>query len=328
MTSSPKVSVIIPTYNRANCVGDAIRSVLDQTYKDFEIIVVDDGSTDNTSEVLAEFGDKIHVIRQENAGVSAARNAGIKAARGEWIAFLDSDDIWEPQKLEVQVRDLEAHPEVVAHEVDAIIELSSGGNINLFKLRGLSEEFKKHPLRERPLIDVLIVQMFTPCCLVRKEILDKVGYFDEDLSIHEDWNLLARVALEGPFFFNTYIGARIRRVPGNVKPLSYLIQWRRLFSLECLIKNYSILKDDQRLMKYERKFVMRNIGGLWCDIAEYYSKNRKWRRGMSAILKSLKADPGIRSFARAILCIVGARSFVSRKLGRRKGVSLRRSEIA
>ncbi len=80
--SRTKVSVVIPTYNRAHCVGEAIESVLAQTYKDFEIIVVDDGSTDNTAEVLARFGDRIRVIRQENSGVSAARNAGIRAASG------------------------------------------------------------------------------------------------------------------------------------------------------------------------------------------------------------------------------------------------------
>ena len=99
----PKVSVIIPTYNRSLSVREAIESVLAQTYRDFELIVVDDGSADNTPSVLGSFGERIRGIRQANAGVSAARNAGIRAAKGEWVAFLDSDDLWVPQKLERQM---------------------------------------------------------------------------------------------------------------------------------------------------------------------------------------------------------------------------------
>ena len=101
--NAPLVSVIIPTYNRAEIIEEAVDSVLAQDYKDFELIVVDDGSTDNTSEVLATYGDDIRVLYQENKGVSAARNRGISEAAGKLIAFLDSDDLWMPQKLTTQV---------------------------------------------------------------------------------------------------------------------------------------------------------------------------------------------------------------------------------
>ena len=97
----PKVSVIIPTYQRSHLVGQAIESVLAQTYCDYEIIVVNDGSTDNTGEILAQYGDRIVAIHQENRGLPAARHAGIRVAQGQYIAFLDDDDLWEPQKLEV-----------------------------------------------------------------------------------------------------------------------------------------------------------------------------------------------------------------------------------
>ncbi len=101
----PTVSVIIPTYNRAHLLGRAIESVLDQTYQDFEIIVVDDASADETEEVVKSFGDDRinHIRHQKNKGGSAARNTGIKAARGEFIAFLDSDDEWVPKKLEKEI---------------------------------------------------------------------------------------------------------------------------------------------------------------------------------------------------------------------------------
>ncbi|MCK4819314.1 glycosyltransferase family 2 protein, partial [bacterium] len=114
----PNVSVIIPTCNRAEYITQAIDSVLAQTYTDYEIIVVDDGSTDNTKEVMEPYMDRIRYIYQENAGVSAARNTGIKAAKGDWVAFLDSDDEWLPGKLAVQIRAVERHPQLVAHMVN------------------------------------------------------------------------------------------------------------------------------------------------------------------------------------------------------------------
>lgn len=107
-----RVSVVIPTYNSASYIGRAIRSVQGQTYPAHEIIVVDDGSTDETESVLSEFGSAVKYIRQSNAGVSAARNAGIRAAQGDWIAFLDADDEWLPHKLQRQVELLQRHPDL------------------------------------------------------------------------------------------------------------------------------------------------------------------------------------------------------------------------
>src|SRR5690349_3602213 len=108
----PKVSVIIPTYNRAQFIARAVDSVLEQTYKDFEIIVIDDGSSDNTQEILKAYEGKIRYVYQQNKGISAARNRGIQEAKGEYIAFLDSDDVWKPEKLSVQVAILDVNPHV------------------------------------------------------------------------------------------------------------------------------------------------------------------------------------------------------------------------
>lgn len=102
----PKISVIIPTYNRAETLIESLKSVLDQTHPAHQIIVVDDGSTDNSVSMLSPFRSRIDYIRQENAGVSAARNTGLAAATGDWIAFLDSDDVWYPNRLSVLVRDI------------------------------------------------------------------------------------------------------------------------------------------------------------------------------------------------------------------------------
>jgi hypothetical protein len=113
MTTTPGlVSVIIPTYNRAHCVGRAIRSALAQTYRDVEVIVVDDGSADATAHVVAGFDSRVRSLRQANGGVAAARNTGLRAATGEFIAFLDSDDWWDDWKLSAQIAVLRARPDV------------------------------------------------------------------------------------------------------------------------------------------------------------------------------------------------------------------------
>ena len=109
-----EISVVIPAYNHGRFLREAIDSVLAQTYAPLEIIVVDDGSTDDTEQIVRSYGDRVRYIRQQNAGVGAARNNGIANARGEYVAFLDSDDLWLPEKLAVQVEYMRRHPECAA----------------------------------------------------------------------------------------------------------------------------------------------------------------------------------------------------------------------
>jgi glycosyltransferase involved in cell wall biosynthesis len=133
--SLPRVSVIIPTFNRAQFVTEAIDSVLSQSYKDYEIIVVDDGSTDDTKGTLKRYGEKIKYIYQKNSGVSAARNTGINEAKGVWVAFLDSDDEWIKNYLSVQVEQIRNFPRAVAH-----IKPQGVGTIFPFKVKKDSDE--------------------------------------------------------------------------------------------------------------------------------------------------------------------------------------------
>lgn len=186
----PKVSVIIPTYNYASFVGQAIRSVLNQTFTDYEIVVVDDGSTDETPNVLAGFGDMIRVIRQENKGGSAARNAGIAAACGKYVAFLDADDQWKPCKLERQVAVLERDPGVGI----VFSDIQHWVNGKLVHERYLKERGYKYPasgyIFENLLREGFI---FTPTVVVPKAVLDEVGGFDTTLRNCEDVDLWFRI---------------------------------------------------------------------------------------------------------------------------------------
>lgn len=181
----PKVSVVIPTYNRAKYICEAIDSVLAQTYKDHEIIVIDDGSTDNTKELLNKYETKIKYIYQENKGISAARNAGIKVAKGEYIAFLDSDDLWLSEKLKVQVKALEENKEI-GLVYSSMSRIDSSG-----KFWGMCPST---PAGDN-CYDLLISESHypTPTILVRKECFEKAGLFDETMKGIEDLDWCYRI---------------------------------------------------------------------------------------------------------------------------------------
>lgn len=187
----PKVSIILPTYNHAYFLPQAVQSVLKQTLQDFEIIVVDDGSTDNTREVIEEYADgRLKYVYQENQGLAASRNAGLRIAQGECVAFLDADDIFLPPKLEVQMDWLEAHPTYGM--------VLSGYNI-------IDEQGK--PIRTiapwtsvptLELKDWLLTNPVPPVAvLVKKRWIDQVGGFDDRFRRVEDWDLWLRLAYAG-----------------------------------------------------------------------------------------------------------------------------------
>ena len=188
MEERPKVSVIIPTYNRKGLVPEAIDSVIAQTYKDFEVIVIDDGSTDGTGKMLEEkYGDKIGYFYKENGGCASARNYGIRMARGEYISFLDSDDWYTPEKLEDQVRILDNNPQYGF--VSSDIVYLDGGQKYLIKVSRPDKNGKvAYPL-------FLTTYFCLPASLFRRECFDKAGYFDESMRYNEDTDLLLRMAV-------------------------------------------------------------------------------------------------------------------------------------
>ncbi len=185
------VSVIIPSYNSGPLVAEAVASALAQSHAPAEVIVIDDGSTDNTPERMAAFGPPVRYLRQPNQGVAAARNAGLRVATGELIAFLDADDVWHPRKLELQVECLRRAPEVA---------LLGTGTVDWPRERFPIDDFGEPRQPLRVCFDELVVRnhFVTSSVVVRKNALDRVGEFDRALHGPEDFDLWLRVAREAP----------------------------------------------------------------------------------------------------------------------------------
>lgn len=192
----PTVSVVIPTYNQSQYLGQAIASALNQTRPPLEIIVVDDGSTDDTPAVLAGYGDRIRSVRQANAGVAAARNAGLGLASGDLLALLDSDDIWLPQKLERQVEQFVAHPELgLVH--CGVVNVDGNGHPLAEYLDGMAGWVAPEMLLFRR----AVVLGGGSATVVSRAVIETVGDFDVNLPPSEDWDFYYRVASRFPIGF-------------------------------------------------------------------------------------------------------------------------------
>ena len=191
-SKTPLVSVIIPTYNRGWAIAEAVDSVLKQDFSDYELIVVDDGSTDNTADILQSYGSAITVIYQSNKGVSAARNTGIGASAGQLIAFLDSDDLWLPRKLSRQVAFFETHPDAM---------------INQTQEQWIRNGVRVNPRNRHHKFSGMIFERSLELCLVspsavmvRRHLFETVGMFDIDLPACEDYDLWLRVSCRYPVY--------------------------------------------------------------------------------------------------------------------------------
>ena len=182
----PLVSVIIPTYNRWPMVGEAVESVLRQSRRDFEIIVIDDGSTDDTTKELQKYGSHVRLVSQPRAGVAAARNYGATLAGGPYLAFLDSDDLWRPKKLEIQTAFMSQRPEIQICQTEEIW-LRNGMRIN-------PKARHRKPSGDifRQSLDLCLVS--PSAVMMTRGLFEKVGRFDESLPVCEDYDLWLRIA--------------------------------------------------------------------------------------------------------------------------------------
>lgn len=192
------VSVIIPTYNYARFVRRAVDSVLAQTYRDVECVVIDDGSTDETPDVLSRYGARIRVIRKEKQGPAIARNRGISAARGVYVAFLDSDDHWRPDKLAKQVAVLDANPALGAVGCANEIIDGAGNHVSDTVFPSPAEPVDLVGQLRGVAVRRLWVGSSCSGALIPKRVLEQVGMFDESLTAAEDWDLWLKIAARYP----------------------------------------------------------------------------------------------------------------------------------
>jgi len=263
----PTVSVVIPTFNREHYIGRALESVLNQTYTDYEIIIVDDGSTDRTEEIIRRYqetsGNIRYIHTTENKGAPAARNRGIREARGTYIAFQDSDDVWMPEKLEKQLK-------VLAESSSAVGLVYAG----FWFVKGDTREYIPRPSykkKEGNIANELLKGSFigTPTILIKKECFDKAGLFDESLPQLQDWELMIRVSghyqyrfIDEPLLCAHYHGDNI-----SDDQVSNIRAREMIFA-----KHYNKYKDAGRRVLAREYF---SLGNLYCKNAMAY-RGRKY----------------------------------------------------
>ena len=228
----PEVSVIIPVYNGEKYIEEALESVLAQTFRDFEVIVINDGSTDTTEERLAKYQDRIVYVRQENRGLAATRGRGLELAKGEWIAFLDADDVWLPRKLELQVEFAGRHPEYGIVTTDA---LSFEGERTV--VPSLKEWYR--PASGNVLENLLFGNWIPPsAAMIRRECFEKVNTFDvPPPAFGEDWLMWMQIAAYYPVYFIDEVLVRRRLHSASMSSQGGEIQF------QCLLRNLEILRE-------------------------------------------------------------------------------------
>jgi len=243
----PKVSVIIPTHNRLPMLTEAIRSVLKQDFEDFELIVVDDASTDGTIEEIRKFGGRVRLLQHpENRGVSAARNKGILHARGKYIAFLDSDDQWVKGKLRIQVNFLDENPHYPLCYTDEIW-IRRGKRVN--------------PMVKHGKYSGWIFEKCLPLCIIspssammRKTLFSKVGLFDEALPVCEDYDFWLRISARFPIFFiNKKLIIKRGGHPDQLSNRSWGNDRYRVIALEKLLSEPYITQEEREMILKEMK---------------------------------------------------------------------------
>ena len=296
----PKVSVIIPTHNRAHFLRDAISSVLSQTFQDVEIIVVDDASTDNTSEVVAAFNDeRIRFLRHDtNKGGSAARNTGILASKCDYIAFLDDDDEWLPDKLRKQMEILLASPPEVGGVYTGCLDVdkASGKVIR-----------QRIPTKRGNLSHELVIENCvggTSTMLLKKVCLEHVGLFDESLPRSQDYDLWIRISQE--FLFECV-----------QEPLfKYHVHDRKISTdLRAVAKGLDLLATKYASYPLSKKFYSND----YVDFGIMYCLSGDMHEGRKAFLRAVKLSPlQLRGYFNLCLSLFGARNFVKVKSGIRK----------
>ena len=300
MSYKPLISVVIPTFNRAKQVEAALKSVLAQTYREFEVIVIDDGSTDGTGEAIRELispqsndASQVRYFFQPNQGQSAARNKGTEEARGEWIAFLDSDDVWLPEKLEWQVRAVEQFKgKCCACITDARLVDNLGMDTTAF------HQSRKH-YEETLGMESEAVGNLVKCrdpfwvstLLVRTDVVKQVGWFDLHLGYAEDHDFLFRLSLVTTF---CYVNKPLSLLDRSKSPQGSICRpWDkvevRLRGSQSMFEKW--LNLDSGLPPEVRKTIMRSLRQVYSAWANWYLEHGRYDEARQAVCNALKYEP-------------------------------------
>lgn len=279
------VSVIIPTFNSAKYLVSAINSVLAQTYSNFEILIIDDGSTDDTREILKTYTDsRIQYFYQQNAGPAAARNKGINLAKGDLIAFLDADDVWEKDKLSTQIKIFSQNNDICMVYNSFVFKPGENKKEKLVRFKNLTRlDFIKYLL-----IDPFNTIPYPSTVMVKKSYFDKAGLFDSELRSGEDWDLWLRLANIGECY---YIDKALTRrfTPKTSITRSMNPEHEILYHEKILRRFFDNNHSFLRLKSQALSLIFCNHG------MNYFYKNDKTpsMKVYSNIAKSLKTDPRV-----------------------------------
>lgn len=290
MKNTPLVSVILPTYNRTRYLGQTIESVLAQTYANYEIIVVDDGSTCDVKTALTPYMNNtpIRYIYQANQGLAAARNTGMRHANGEYLAFLDDDDLLEPRKFEIQLSLFADNPELGLVYSDCYeFETHSPENLVINHAVG-----RDRPVSEFPQLFFVQPNVRVPTWLVSQACVEHIGGFDEHLRFHQDGDWVLRIALEWPVAFSAYPSARVRHHSDNRSSNRREMYQAILQSAQNILTRYPAFARSLGKLAQDR------LAEVYYDLAKTSFKQCKIREGIAYCRKSRQLSPKYLNLAR------------------------------
>lgn len=275
----PAVSAIIPAYNAAWCIRSAVDSVLAQTFREFELLVVDDGCTDDTLDILAAYGSTVRVIRQRNGGLSSARNAGIRESRGEFVAFLDADDRWLPEKLARQVALLRRDPAIGFVSAAAQVEDPEGRRLNDWPCTDCKGAFLPHLFGANG-----DVAGSGSAVVARRCLFDRVGGFDESLRSLEDVDMWMRLSAVSGYACVEEPLAVILKRPGS---MSRNLEVMRQAAVQVMNKNRHLL--PQHLQGVYWRKCMAAVHG---DYAKWHYREGMRLAALGEVTRILLLSPG------------------------------------
>lgn len=296
---NPKVSVIIPAYNRAAEVRNAIESVLAQTFSNLEVIVVDDGSSDGTGKILGEvYGDRIRYFAQANQGASVARNKGLAEARGEWVAFLDSDDLWEREKLEWQLKALERFsPQCGACYTDVRL-FNHSETRALFQM---SEESYRHEGTMGVNLDVLKLlvrpggagMVVCPSSLVaRADKVRETGGLDPRLRFQQDTEFMFRLAMLTNFCYVNRALVWFDRSPAEIRHAGVSAEWNKAeFVLQdSRVWLEGLLSLGEGVPGEVRKLIQKQLGSVHSGLANWHLQTGRYQQARESVSRAVRLN--------------------------------------